>query len=157
MPGSMFIRLGDSINGEASEPGYEQQIEMTSFAWGLSRPTGGRPSGAAIFSDFAFTKRVDSASPDIFLYCAAGRPIDRVEIAVLQSAGGSQPPYLQFELGDVIITSCQVSGSADADRAVESVSLNYGTCRQIYTPISATGAPGSPLDRGWNLLTNSRL
>ncbi len=163
MAGYMFIKLGDNIKGESTDEDYKEQIEMLNFSWGLSQPTsavsgtGGRTGAAPNFSDFSFMKVVDAASPDIYLHCAQGTHIPKVEIAVLQSAGDNRNPYLKYELEDVIIANCQISGSAGGEKAAESVSLNYGKCKQIYTPISQTGEAGSATERGWNLETNKKM
>src|SRR4051794_14463967 len=75
---SVFLRL-DGIPGDSNVARFENQIVVSSFAWGVANPTrpggGGGGSARAAFQDLTVTKLVDAASPPLFAAVAAGRHI----------------------------------------------------------------------------------
>src|SRR5690242_6531734 len=64
-----------ATEGESTAKGFEGQIEVYSFSWGLSNPTtigvggGGMSAGKVSISSFNFMKKMDKSSPPLFLTC----------------------------------------------------------------------------------------
>ncbi len=119
----------DGIEGEATTTGYEKQIEMTSFQFGIGRGISSaygqstRESGIASVSEITMTKPTDGASPKIFTASLTGTLDKKVTISMARTSAGSVQSYMVYEL-----EGCGISGyslSSGGDRPTESVSLNF--------------------------------
>lgn len=143
-----FLKL-DGIPGESRDAEHKDEIEIESFSMGISRPPGS--TGAAQLSDLNLSKLLDKASPLLMLRCADGKHIPTA-VLTCRTVGGDKPVnFYVIRLTDVVVTSVSVSGAAGGDRPIESFSLNYAQIEWEYTPISATGAPGTPVRTQWDL------
>ena len=97
----MFLKI-EGIDGESTAAGgHVDWIEIESFSWGASRPSTStgrtRGGGRASFSDMSVVKRIDAASPNLYLACASGK---RYPSATLQirKAGKGPVPYMEYRL-----------------------------------------------------------
>ena len=91
---SYFLKL-DGIPGESTDAKHKDEIELMSFAWGVTdaaSPSGGGSAGRAKFQDFHFTMLVNKASPQLFLATASGKHIKEGNLAV-RRAGKTQVEY----------------------------------------------------------------
>jgi type VI secretion system secreted protein Hcp len=141
-----FLKL-EGVPGESTDADHKDEIEIESFSMGISRPPGS--TGAAQLSDLNLSKYLDKASPLLMLRCADGKHIPTA-VLTCRSAGEKPVNFYVIRLTDVIVTSVSVSGAAGSDRPTESLSLNYARIEWEYTPISATGAPGTPIRTSWD-------
>ena len=94
--------------------------EATSYSFGYQGGGGGAMGGGtsrASVSGFNFTKRPDSLSARLFQHSASGTRFATVWAELYRD--DDEDPYLTYELTDVIISSYQISGTAEA------VGLNY--------------------------------
>lgn len=165
MAGSMFLRF-EGIKGESVDDKHNDWIAIESFTHNVTQPvsaasgTGGRTGGKADFGDFIFTKTIDVATPELYLHCASGLHIPKVDIEFC-SATGDQHVYMIYTLGDVIVSSVTPAGSnseTDGAKPAEQVSIAYGTIKWDYKGMDEVGAPsGKDSDRGWDLAGNKQL
>ena len=89
---------------------------------GTSAQTGsGGGAGKVAIHDISITKTVDKASPTLSLFCANGKHIPKVTIA-LRHAG---KVYLTYHLDNVLISSYQTGGHGIGGAPVESLTLNF--------------------------------
>jgi len=77
----MFLKI-DGINGDSADDKHKQWIEVNSYSHRISQPVGGAISaqgvhtgGRADHADFSIVHRLDSATPNVALYCCTGRHI----------------------------------------------------------------------------------
>ncbi len=158
----MFCKI-DGIDGESTDDQHKDWIELLSFNWGVSQPvsvssaTGGRTAGRADFQDFAITKLVDRATPNLALHCANGRHIPKV-IVELCLAAETKHPFMKITMEDVVVSSVGSGGAASAvePRPQETVTFNYGKIEWEYTPLDPTGKKGATVKQGWDLETNKQ-
>lgn len=141
---SIFARIG-TIKGESRDAKHQDEIDVLSWAWGVSqsgmaRPGGGAGAGAgkASFHDFSFTHHVDRASPLLMKACATGEHLKDATIAV-RKAGQGQQEYLIITMGDVLVASVSTSVSADGDATLESVVLTFAKVDLEYKPQKPDG------------------
>jgi type VI secretion system secreted protein Hcp len=151
----MFLKI-EGIEGESTASGgHDAWIEIDSFGWGESRPPGGtgqsRRRSSVTFSDVSVVKKVDSASPHLYLACASGKHYPMAELVVRKAGSGDF--YFRIRLEDVLVSSVSVSGSADVAEPIEEVSITYGKIHWEYSPQGDTG-PGSNVGTGWDLEAN---
>jgi len=140
-----FLKI-DGIEGESTERGHENEIDVTSFSWGESNNSnvahgGGGGAGRVSMQDFHFTMKVNKASPKLMLACASGRHFPRA-VVTARKAGGDQQPidYLKYSLTDILVSSYQTNADSD-NGPVEQISLNFLKIEFAYTPQSLAGGP----------------
>lgn len=159
-----FIKVGE-VKGESKDKKYADWIDVLSFSWGLSQSGsfgygGGGGTGKVNVQDLSFMKRMDTASPDLMLHCAAGEHYPEATLVARAAGGtgGGPVEYMKIVLSDVIVTSVQHSGSGGADeRPMESVSLNFAKVFATYTGQEQTGAAGTSPYIKWDVSANSEF
>lgn len=156
-----FLKL-DGIKGGSPDRDHKDEIEIDSFSWGASHTgtsqTGvGGDSGKVVVQDFHIVKKVDSASPILFVKCAAGEHIKEANF-VVRRAGGEQFEYLKYKFTDVLISSITPQGVAHGDELpMEGLSLNFAKVEIAYRPQGPDGKSQGAVLGGWDLEANRRL
>jgi type VI secretion system secreted protein Hcp len=127
MPSDIFAKLGD-IKGESLDAKHKDEIEVTSFSWGVNNTmTPGGPGGGAGKANFQtlnITHALDKASPLLLQACATGTNIKEATITH-RKAGKIQQEFLVIKMNDVIVTGVSHGGPADFNTS-ETVSLTFG-------------------------------
>jgi type VI secretion system secreted protein Hcp len=151
----MFIEI-DGVNGDSKIKSNAIDIESWSFG-ATQTSTGHRSTGSGAgkvnIQDVHIMKMADKASATLLLKCCKGDHIKKAKI-ICRKAGGSAVEYYTIEMEDVLITSVQTTGSNGADVISESLSLNFGAFKLVYTDQKADGSKGSPVECGWNITEN---
>ncbi len=152
----MFLKI-EGIDGESTAAGgHSDWIEIESFSWGASRPPTStrrtRGGGRTSFSDLSVVKKVDAASPNLYLACASGKHYPSATLQI-RKAGEGPVLYMEYRLENVRISSVSVSSSEGSAEPVEEVTLSYGKIVWSYTPQDATRRGGG-VEKGWDLEAN---
>ncbi len=129
----------DGIPGESASNQFEGWIEIDSIQFGANRAiawvNGSPRPGSVVVSDVVVTKRIDRASPLLFLAAVQGAP-KMVKIHFTKHTPDGETVYLRITLHDVLVSSFSTSGSAEFS---EEVSLLYTRIDIEYIP--ETGNP----------------
>ncbi len=127
-----FLKIGD-IEGESTSKGFEKQIVVSSWSWGLTN-NAGTPS----FQDLGWTQGVDKSIVPMVLGVANNTEYDKATLSVVSA---SAAPTLIFEMvfHKAHLTSLSAFGSG-----TESVqaSLRYNQVDMRYRPLDAKGGSG---------------
>ncbi|MGJ7495233.1 Hcp family type VI secretion system effector [Variovorax sp. RT4R15] len=131
MSSDFFAKLTNNIEGESKKEGHEKEIDILSWAWGVSNASGagtggGGGHGKATPSDLSFTHIFDKASPNLAKSCIKGTHIDELKLTARKSGDGQQD-YVTITLTTAFITNVSVGGSGGGD-LVETVSC---ACKKI--------------------------
>ena len=151
-----FLRL-DDIRGESTTRGFEDQIDVSAFGWGMTSPAapggggGGGGAGRVSFRDLTVTKAVDAASPSLFAAAATGRHL-RDGVLTVVASGARQEAYLRYCLRDVAVASLKQEGT-ESGRPVETVTFRYGQFSVAYGRQAADGSR-TFVTQGWDLVRN---
>ena len=153
----MYLKL-DSITGEGSAKGFEDQIEVLSWTWGLTQSGSahhgsGTGTAGVTVGDVSIVKYADRATPTLIKYCCAGTFFDTAKLTVLK-AGTTATPYLTLELMKGLVTAVNSGGVGPEERLVETVSFNFKAFKLGYTP-QKDGKPGAVIPAGWDIPKNS--
>jgi len=156
---SDYLLVLDGIAGESTDAKYPRSIEVESFSFGAANAgttTGGTGGGAGkvSFSDISFMKRLDKASPLLYLHCAQGKHIPTATLYV-RKAGDKPVEYYVVKLTDVLISSVQTSGGGDV--VMESLSLNFSKIEFSYAAQKPDGSLETPVKSGWDIAENVPL
>jgi type VI secretion system secreted protein Hcp len=155
-----FLKL-DNIQGESVTKGFENQIQLLSFSWGGSQVTsvagtGGSGAGKVDLADLTLMKHLDSASPLIYKSLVAGMHIANGTLSACKAgaggASGGSKAFLTITLGELFVTSMQLSGSSEIP--TESISFSYNTIKYEYSKQNDQGNLVSTGPISYNLKTN---
>lgn len=149
---------GDAIKGESKIESHKDWISVDSFQLGVGRAittTGlgsDRDPSNPSFSEATFHRSTDKASPDLFKQAVHGQSLGEAKIHFLQTAAGDKTQtYLEYVLGEPIISSYSISSGGE--RPTESFSLNFVKISKKYTAFSGSKVGDQP-EFKWDLALN---
>ena len=151
----------DQVPGMSTTTGFEGQIQLESFGWGMSQTTSfaksaGGGAGKANVSDLHFVHYVDKASPKLMQFCCLGTHV-KTAVMTCRKAGGTAVDFLKITLTDVVISSVQPSGTA-SDTPMESVTLAFAEFKVEYQEQDNAGAKkGGPITAGYSVQKNAKV
>jgi type VI secretion system secreted protein Hcp len=161
---TLFLEI-DGIKGESTATQGKDQIELYSFAHGVSMPLTGnvsgdkRASGRCVHQDVTITKRWDISSPSFFQKCSGGEAVKSAKIHafIADAVDGKMIEYLTIEIKDCLVTSVSIGGGG-GDRPVETITINYNTITWTYTKQGhkAPGGSQGKAQTGWDLQANKK-
>jgi type VI secretion system secreted protein Hcp len=135
----------DGMQGSVTTQGFENQSELNSFQWGVSRSIGTAASGATAressnptVSEITVTKLADAASPDLANYALAGQLNKKFTIHFTTTTAGQVTEFLKHELENVGLS--QFSVSSGGDLPMESMALNFTKITTTFTPMDPSVA-----------------
>lgn len=152
---AIFVRI-PNIEGEATDRGHEQWIDVLAVSAGLSNSGtthtgGGREAGTARLQDLSLTKWVDKASAPLMTAMARGDHLDDIVMEVTNNSG----TYLEYRLRDVLVTSYSTGGSGGEDRLTENVSLNFSKVDWIYYQFGSDGKQIGDVSASFDILAGT--
>ena len=133
-----FLKLGD-IKGESQVKGFEDQIQIESFHWGVANSGGtstggGAGAGVATRQDFLFTAGSSKASPELFIASVTGEHL-KEGLLTLRQSGAEQSAVSTIRLTDVVIAAYDQAGSSDGDRPMDEFALRYSKLEFTYAGV----------------------
>ena len=155
-----FLQL-DKLKGESIVKGFEDQIQVQSWAWGMMqsgtthRGTGGG-AGKVDVTDIQINKRVDTSSPALADACCRGVHFEKAVLTMRKAAGKGDPlNYLVITMEDVIVTNLSFSGAEGMDEVSESLALNFAKYTFSYQPQKEDGSKkGGAIDTTYDIAKN---
>lgn len=150
-----FLKL-EGIKGESTDSKHKDEIDIESFSWGAQQAVGhtggGKSAGKASISSFSFMKKTDKSSAVLFQGCCTGQHFKDALVTVRRAGGKDPVEYLKYKFSDVMVESVQWSGAAGGEETPsESVTLAFNKVEVTYTPMDATGKPGSPVVTSYDI------
>ena len=149
---------GDVIKGESQVEGHPNWINVDSFQLGVGRAItasgrgSDRDTSNPSFSEATFHRATDKASPDLFFQAVCGKSLGEAKIHFTQKAeADKEQVYLEYILGDPIISSYSISSGGD--RPSESFSINFVKISKKYTAFSGAKVGDQP-EKKWDLVAN---
>ena len=153
-----FLKLG-SLKGESVVKGFEDQIQVLSWSWGLSQTgtthmASGGGAGKVNVADINVTHHVDAASPALIQACCKGTHFDTATLT-MNKAGGTALAYVTITLHDIIISSVNTSGAGE-EQLMETFGLNFAKFKYSYQPQDNKGAKkGGAIDVTYDIAKNT--
>jgi len=154
----IYMKYG-SIQGDVTETGHTNWIELNSFQWGVGRgvssATGSsedRESSAPSISEVTVTKEFDKASAKLLTEAYQGTgdgDAKTVQLDFVRTNKGKLDVYSTFTLSNVIISGFSLSSGGD--RPSESLSLNFTKIETKMTPMKPDGTSDNPVTVTYDL------
>lgn len=155
-----FLKI-DGVDGESKDSRHPGEIELESFNWGETNSGhAGHGNSAAAGKvdpqDFQFAKRVDKASPKLFIACATGEHFKKA-VLVCRKAGKEQQEYLKLTMEDLTVSSYQIGGSAGSDVVpIDQVALRFAKLEMSYRPQKPDGSLDAEIKQKFNFAANRK-
>ncbi|PEQ14583.1 hypothetical protein B2G71_03160 [Novosphingobium sp. PC22D] len=154
-----MLKINDgAVKGEIEIAGFEDWIELTSYAWGGSQPgsfqTGGRAGteGKVAFQDLSVEKFVDASTGIIIEKMATGTHFDKIRLVQTAMANGQNRIIFDVVFEHVIVTSYMTSGGAGQGAFIpESVTFGYTSFKIEFERRSNDGNRIAMVDAQFNL------
>jgi len=155
----IYIKL-KGIDGESQDSQHKGWIEVLNFSYGVSQSSsthigGGGGVGKANFDALSFSHYVDKASPNLFMYCAAGKHIDEVILSCCKVGDGSKE-YMKVTMNDVLVTGVSLSGGNSETQVTESISMSYSKIRVEVKAQKKDGSMDAAVTGTWNVKENKK-
>jgi len=149
----------EGIKGDVTAAGFEGQINLSSFNFGVRRQISMVPGNVAnrefslpTITEITLTKGLDGSSPLLFkasVSAASGKP---VKLHFVRTAEQSIQEYLCFELSDCIVSSYRISAQGgEGIRPREELKLSYSTIIISHTQYDKSNKVGTPVRSGYDL------
>lgn len=153
-----FLKI-DGVDGESKDAKHKNEIELFSFSWGEtnsgSTSTGGGAGvGKVVSQDMQVVKRVDKASPRLFIACATGEHFKKA-ILVARKAGVEQQEFLKLSFEDLVVSSYQLASATDTV-PMDQVGLRFVRLEVSYRPQKADGSLDAEVKQKFDFAANKR-
>jgi type VI secretion system secreted protein Hcp len=166
-----FLKI-DGIKGESQDKNHKDEIDVTSFSWGMAQQGtaskgGGMGAGKIAVTDMRIVKEVDAASPKLFDACFTGKHIPTAQITC-RKAGGSAIEYWIVKFTDLLISSVHQrppelvgrpdTGAGESKAGLlpeEVITINYSAYEASYKGQQADGTASGAVTSKGNVKTNA--
>ena len=135
-----FFLAVKGIDGPSTTKGFEKQIPLHAFSWGVTNSAApvGAGAGKATEAPFAFTSSTSKASPLFAKFVCTGEHIATAVLTGLRrNPAGVLSKYLKLTLAGVIVSSVRL-GESGSGAAIDQVSLGYRTVTLVIDGVSMT-------------------
>ncbi|MFC5446998.1 Hcp family type VI secretion system effector [Paenibacillus aestuarii] len=154
---NVYLKL-DGIQGDSLAKGYEKWIPLTGIQFdatnnkSIATASAGAGAGKASLESFTIQKTIDSASVPLFLNLMSGKAIPKGQIVLVRKTGDMAPlPVLTIDLENVFVTDYSFSDT------YEELTLKTTSLKLTYTPMTNSGAKGTPIVGGWDFVKNTLI
>jgi type VI secretion system secreted protein Hcp len=152
---AIYMKYGN-IKGAVTTQGYADQIELTSFQFGVGRGIASAARSAAAreasepsLSEITVSKLMDVSSTKMFIEGVASELNNKVTITFSTTTKNRVTDYLVWELQDVGLSGYSITGSGEG-LPTESLSLNFTKISMRFISLDAA-VSGSPEIVGYDL------
>jgi len=148
---------GPDVKGESKEKGFEGQIQVLSWTWGMNNTGsaglgGGLGTGKVQVQDFSFTQNMSTGTGPIASSITLGKHHEKALLTCRKTTGDGTPQkYLEIEFKDVVISSYQTGGHGAEGLPLESISFNFAQFQLEYFEQDAKGVLKGTGKVGYNI------
>ena len=150
-----FLKI-DGIDGESTDQAHQAWIEVLSWSWGVSQPgqrmttgTGLVNTGKPSFQVFTIGKRIDKASPKLFLGCATGKHIASasLDVAKVNGDGVAEEAYIHIKMSNLLVSPSRWCRSTSRRSGTSTTSWTRPELRQRSSGRTTSRAPKAAQSR----------
>lgn len=155
----------EGIRGQAADKNNRGLIDIDDLAWNVSRriisPTStrnDRESSNAVMGDLTLTRRMDSASPYLFIESCCGRGRTAVIRLTKTGTGAGSDTFMEYTLRNALISRYRIKAVTQDDiRPTELLKISFVGLQVKCTPYDQDGKPMAPIAVGFDTSTNEKL
>jgi type VI secretion system secreted protein Hcp len=158
---SIFMQV-EGIKGESSDLYHKDWLDIESIEWRVGRKItsrsstrGDRESSNPEYSELLLFKRMDSATPYIFIESCCGRGKTIIIECTKTGVGNGSDIYMQYRLENAIISHYNVSvKSKRGRRPLEAIKISFKRLEQRYIPYDENNIAEAPIAVGYDAARN---
>ena len=158
---SIFMKYGD-IEGEVSDSWHAGWIDVDDITWGVRRRITSKPStrqdresANAEVSDLTLTRRMDQASPALFLRACCGKGESLILHLTKTGPGEGSHTYMEYVLSEALVSFYDVDAHAQSDtRPTEQITISFTGLDLKYTPYDDDNDPMASVAVGFDTTRN---
>jgi type VI protein secretion system component Hcp len=148
---------GRAIPGEVTAKAYVGDIAATSFGQDNSACAAGPGACKPTMGHFIFNMTIDKSLITLNQLLFTGSAMKTIDFIFVRNTGTGNPPVefyrVHLELASIVHITNAIDASGAPTAQVELAAVRSGW---TYTPISPTGAPGTPVKFGWDSNGNAQ-
>ena len=151
---AVYMKFG-SVKGSVTTDKYKDWIELDSFSFSTTRNVGTAARGAMhressepTIGEIHVTKKVDTATPKLFMDAVSGHLDNKVTIKMTTTDKGGVTDFLTYELAEAGVSSYSIQ--SHGDHPSESLTLNFTKVSQTFKPLDPK-ISGTPETVGYDL------
>jgi len=159
-PDVTFFLSVPGVAGSATAKGFEGQIELLTWAWGVDSSAttgtgGGGGAGKATPRDVVALAQSDIQSPALLGDTNTGRHLQSALISCVRNA--KKPfTFMTLKFEDVLVTSYAVTPDPTNGLPLDLVHLVFAKITQTVFPQNADGSAGTPVTTSFDYDTNKQ-
>jgi type VI secretion system secreted protein Hcp len=123
------LRIGH-ILGESVTPGYEAEIDVRTWSWGVAHPEDLDQQPAIL--DLVMTKGVDKASPELVMLACSGRVVPEAVLTVPRGGRWTDLVMLRIRLSDVRVRSAAFTTTFTSWRIADEQAVAPETPEELW-------------------------
>lgn len=160
---SVFMHY-EGIRGESSDHNHTDWIDIRKLEWGVKRKitsatstTDDRESSNPEITDLILLRKMDSATPALFLESCCGIGKDVIIHMTKTGSGDGADVFVEYTLKNALISKYQMAAVAqDKSRPVEKLIISFVDLEVKYIPYDENGAPLTPIAVGYDTSRNRK-
>ena len=156
----MFLKIeSPGIAGESQDKTHGKEIDVLSWAWGVSNSGtthlgGGSGAGKANFQDISVTTYYEKSTTVLLGSCAKGTHHGKITLTC-RKAGDTPLEYLTIIMEDCLITNWSTGGSDGEDRLTVNFTINFGSFDIKYVEQDQKGGKASEVTFAYDIAANA--
>jgi len=157
----IYLKI-DSIKGNCTDAGFENQIMVDSFSHSMHLNMTGHPkntdrtAGGPQFTEMSFSKVMDSSTPLLYAACAGAKPLKTAVVTVTRDENDKPMNTVVYNLGEAMISSISTSGAAHGMPS-ETFTINFTTITSQVTQQNTDSTKKGVAPFGWDLKKDAPL
>lgn len=160
---SIFMNY-EGIKGESSDKNHKDWMDIENIRWGVHRritsstsTQNDRESANAEITDLTVTRRMDSATPSLFIESCCGTGKTVVIRLSKTGTGSGADVYMEYTLKNALISDYSVAANGqDEQRPLETLTISFVDLEVKYTPYDEDGAAMAAIAVGFDTATNTK-
>lgn len=160
---SIFMHY-EGITGEVSDKHHHGWIDIENLSWGVQRKItshtatkGDRESANAEITDLTLTRRMDSATPRLFIESCCGRGKEVIIRLCKTGAGDGTDVYMEYTLKNALISLYRMKAVNQSNtRPREQLVISFQDVEVKYTPYNDDGKAQAALAVGFDTTVNEK-
>jgi len=161
---SIFMYYEGVPGGQTADKNHHAHIDVDDLAWNVGRRITSqsgtrhdRESANVIIGDLTLTRRMDSASPYLFIRSCCGRGADVVITLTETGTGSGSNVYMTYTLKNALLSSYEVDAGGHRNaRPTELLTLSFVDIEMKYTPYDDAGNALAPVAVGFDASNNEK-
>jgi type VI secretion system secreted protein Hcp len=146
----IFLQVA-GVTGESVDQLHPGWIDLLSYSWNETHPSGGKPSFAPILVQMGLSR----ATPPLFGDTATGKQVPTAVIQAAKTEAGGEANYLTITLSNVTVSRLSENSASGGGVPTETMNLSYSKIAISYTQYASSGVKVNTYAICWDVAANT--